>query len=101
MWIALDLISLLRKTAMRFHGRGGPHVMSIHRHDSDHRVRSTSGELFSQRFARGELDVSDCENGFLSVVVPAKNESESLTRLVDEICQALRSLRVAGKDAPG
>ena len=56
------------------------------------------------RNVRGHAPVESAggpEGPLLSVVVPAKNESESLPRLVEEIARALRPLLGGGGEGPG
>src|SRR4051812_47823109 len=71
--------------------------MSSLRHDPSHRP-GPNGRTRAPSPAEGAAPVTSSMAGFLSVVVPAKNESASLPQLVDEIAQALRPLCADGLD---
>jgi glycosyltransferase involved in cell wall biosynthesis len=66
------------------------------RQDPSHRP-GLGGRIRGQ--SPGEGAGTPLEGGFLSIVVPAKNESASLPQLVDEIARAVRPLRDG--DGPG
>ena len=63
--------------------------MTAMRHDSSHRPGPNGRGLLTNV---KDLTSGSTE-GFLSIVVPAKNESASLPQLVEEVAKAFRSLR--------
>ena len=69
--------------------------MSSLRQDVSHSPGPTGGS----RTPAPEAPSTPLAEGFLSVVVPAKNEAASLPQLVEEIAAALRPLRDGGGPA--
>jgi glycosyltransferase involved in cell wall biosynthesis len=76
---------------------GGQH-MSLTRHDQSHVSGSSVSTARSRRLAHAASSSSvqraaHASSGILSIVVPAKNESQSLPQLVEEIVRAFRPLQ--------